>query len=398
MLLFAGGHSLLAATAAMIAVVRRPNGAGLIAVSTLLTVAAISGVALLVAPGASSFEPTLHIIQERNGTAIVVLGLGCSTALPWFLSSLSPLQPTPSSRPSLSLTFMLVACTLATLVGSVGALAYRDRHPQSPREKGPMWELATRNLWWNQSPASLRASLTARRAHYPICVAVDEQDRVFVSVQCSHAEDYSGKIVQLVETGLPGRTVHLKTVADDPCLFRTFGLAARDDHIFVSRSGVFVREDGRIEYENSGVITRLSDLDRDGMMDYYEDVVVGLPGCQGPVPQHSNNAIAFGPDGSLYITQGVHSDRAPLTHPWRGRSCASPDFKKVTVFAKGLRNPFGLVFGTDEQLFATDNDVTIGNPGDELNLIKEGSHYGHPYVVGDSDGGGKFVKPLSTLG
>jgi glucose/arabinose dehydrogenase len=190
--------------------------------------------------------------------------------------------------------------------------------------------------------------------------------------------------------------VQLKTVADDNCLFRTFGLAVRDGHIFVSRSGYMARaKDGHIEYENSGVITRLSDLDRDGMMDYYEDVVVGLPGCQGPIPQHSNNAITFGPDGSLYITQGVHSDRAPLTHPWEGTILrASPDFKTVSVFARGLRNPFGLVFGIDRQLFATDNDVTIGNPGDELNLIKEGAHYGHPYVVGDSDGGGRFVKPL----
>ncbi len=130
-------------------------------------------------------------------------------------------------------------------------------------------------------------------------------------------------------------------------------------------------------------------------MDYYEDVVTGLPGSQGPVSQHSNNGIVFGPDGSLYFTQGAHSDGDVLNHPWEGKILrASPDFQEVTIFASGLRNPFGLVYGPGGQLFATDNDVALGDPGDELNLIKEGADYGHPYVVGDDDGGGQFVKPL----
>jgi glucose/arabinose dehydrogenase len=236
----------------------------------------------------------------------------------------------------------------------------------------------------------------SEKGAYPICVAVDEQDHIFVSVQCGGMEDYAGKIVQIIDNSAAGGSFQLKTVADDNCLWRTFGLAVRRGQLFVSRSGFFGRaKDGRVEYENSGVITRLSDLDRDGMMDYYEDVVIGLPGCQGPVPQHSNNGIAFGPDGSLYIAQGVHSDRSPLSHPWEGTVLrASPDFKNVSVFARGLRNPFGLVFGINQQLFATDNDVTIGNPGDELNVIKEGSHYGHPFVIGNSDGGGHFVRPI----
>ena len=174
----------------------------------------------------------------------------------------------------------------------------------------------------------------------------------------------------------------------------------RNKQIFVSRSGFLARAtQGRLDYANSGSITRLSDLDRDGTMDYYEDLVTGLPGSQGPVSQHSNNAIAFGADGSLFITQGAHSDRDVLNHTWEGKILrASPDFQTVTIFASGLRNPFGLVHGPDGLLFATDNDVALGDPGDELNLIKEGADYGHPYVVGDDDGGGMFVKPLLALG
>ena len=231
---------------------------------------------------------------------------------------------------------------------------------------------------------------------YPICAAVDEKDNVFFSVQISTQEFYSGQIVQLVNGVGAGNRSQLRTVAESPCLFRVFGLAVRDGQIYVSRSGFLARaKKGRIEYENSGAISRLSDLDRDGMMDYYEDLVEGLPGSQGPGPAHSNNAIVFGPDGSLYITQGSPSERDVLNHPWEGKILrASPDFHEVIVYASGLRNPFGLVRGPDGLLFATDNDVTAPGPGDELNLIKEGADYGHPYVIGGDDGGGMFVKPL----
>jgi glucose/arabinose dehydrogenase len=231
---------------------------------------------------------------------------------------------------------------------------------------------------------------------FPICVTVDENDSVFVSLHMRSQEDYAGKIIQILDSPPDQAKPMLKRVAESPCLFHTFGLAARGGHLFVARSGFLARATkGHIDYENAGAITRLSDLDRDGTMDYYEDVVVGLPGSQGPIPQHSLNGIAFGADGSLYIAQGAHSDRDPISQTWEGKILrATPDFQTVSVFASGFRNPFGLTLGPNHQLFATDSDVVIGDPGDELNLIKEGAHYGHPYVVGDDDGGGKFTKPL----
>ncbi len=38
------------------------------------------------------------------------------------------------------------------------------------------------------------------------------------------------------------------------------------------------------------------------------------------------------------------------------------------------------MIGPDNELFVTDNDIDE-NPGDELNHVVYGAHYGHPYVV-----------------
>ena len=65
----------------------------------------------------------------------------------------------------------------------------------------------------------------------------------------------------------------------------------------------------------------------------------------------------------------------------------------ISVYASGTRNPFDLVFTTENLLYATDNgpnggfgDVStsattqkpVKNAPDELNLILEGAYYGHP--------------------
>jgi hypothetical protein len=54
------------------------------------------------------------------------------------------------------------------------------------------------------------------------------------------------------------------------------------------------------------------------------------------------------------------------------------DTKKAEIFANGFRNPQGITFSNNKNLF------TIGHGpqgGDELNIITEGSHYGHPVMT-----------------
>jgi sugar lactone lactonase YvrE len=395
LVVFAGAHLLLVATATLLTALRRAKGARLLACMALAGVIAVSLVQAATSDGSYLLLKMLRDIRSVNSSSLVAVCLGVSTAMAWFFVPFSTREPDFSARRMSSLLVLTLAPAFVAVV--VGAVAYRDYRSS---QRKTLHKVAARPLdprFCVDAVVSFADGNEPEAAGaYPICVAVDENDRVFVSLQLKGEDDYSGRIFELVTEQGPNDKVRLKTVADSPCLFRTFGLAVRGGEIFVSRSGFLAHaRKGRIEYENSGAITRLRDLDRDGMMDYYEDVVTGLPGAQGPVSQHSNNGIAFGPDGSLYFTQGVHSDRDVLNHPWEGKILrASPNYQKVTVFASGLRNPFGLVFGPDGQLFATDNDVTLGNPGDELNLIKEGADYGHPYVVGDDDGGGQFTKPL----
>jgi hypothetical protein len=390
-LLFAAAYFFfIAATALIGALRRRQRTARLLAAAALAGLAAISCLWSLISPTTSLLMGMIHDIHSLNGTALISILLGLSIALPWLHMACSARPPSLWREACFLMPLLL---SLLSTVLCIGAFLYRDSHRQQPLPYSIQpHALDPRFSVEEVANFTYNSVKEWENGAFPICVAVDEKDNVFISLQLKGQEEYGGRIIQL----LRGDKVRLKTVAESPCLFHTFGLAVRNGQIFVSRSGFLARaKNGHIEYENSGTITRLSDLDRDGMMDYYEDVILGLPGSQGPVVQHSNNAITFGPDGSLFITQGAHSDRDVLNHPWEGKILrASPDFKNVTVFASGLRNPFGLAHGPDGQLFATDNDVTIGNPGDELNLIKEGAHYGHPYVVGNDDGGGVFVRPV----
>lgn len=67
---------------------------------------------------------------------------------------------------------------------------------------------------------------------------------------------------------------------------------------------------------------------------------------------------------------------------------ADGPFGRNPVWATGLRNPFGMRFGPDGTLWATDNGPS-GNDGpsccDELNRIERGGNYGWPEKFGSKD-------------
>ena len=263
-------------------------------------------------------------------------------------------------------------------------------------------------LIWNRAsrpPAKFVASVVDHRFEVadvlevtegrPLRITADEVGNVFLSVQVNLDEGVAGTIFKLLipESG-QGR-FGLQAVASSPLLYRPFGLAARNGKLYVSHSGLLGHaKNGRIEYENAGSVTELSDLDEDGTYELYHDVVTGLPGSQGPDSQHQNNGIAFGPDGSLFITQGVSSNRHVPNQEHEGAILrATQGFSSVEVFARGFRNPFGITVLSGGQVLSTDNDSNA-DAGDEVNLIEPGKHYGHPYVVGGDDGGGDFTCPL----
>jgi len=227
----------------------------------------------------------------------------------------------------------------------------------------------------------------------PVRIAVSPAGKVFVSGHLGIAAQEGG-VVELVEAENGG--VQERLVAR--MLNRPFGLLATDDHLYVSRSGQYTRwNDGIAEQISTGAVTQLSDLDNDGVMDHYHDIVKDLPGAKGPDFLHQNNGIAIGPDGALYITTANESDGYPSPDPIAGAilRASGDDFTNVETYATGLRNPFGLVFNSEGVLYATDNDSQTGllggNLGDKLLEVQEGAFYGHPYAPDEAPG---VSKPL----
>ncbi|MFE0750457.1 PQQ-dependent sugar dehydrogenase [Gordonia sp. NPDC058843] len=117
---------------------------------------------------------------------------------------------------------------------------------------------------------------------------------------------------------------------------------------------------------------------------------------------HHGGALAFGPDGSLFVAVGdaavpeVAQDVTALNgkilrvdrdgRPWPGNPFGNE------VYSYGHRNVEGLAFDGTGRLWASEFGQ---NRRDELNLIRSGGNYGWPEVEGDS-ADPRFVAPATT--
>lgn len=128
-------------------------------------------------------------------------------------------------------------------------------------------------------------------------------------------------------------------------------------------------------------------------------------------PRHSGDAIAFGPDGMLYVATGDARQPSIAQDPrslggkilrYRpdGSIPADNPFRGSPVYALGLRNPQGMAWDNQTKtLFATDHGPSgFRNEGgkrhhDELNVIRPGANYGWPVVSGQSNDR-RFTPPL----
>jgi glucose/arabinose dehydrogenase len=129
---------------------------------------------------------------------------------------------------------------------------------------------------------------------------------------------------------------------------------------------------------DQGRVVALRDDNGDGAADNERVVVSGLP-SDG---LHSNDGLALGEDGFIYMGQGSTCDHCVERDP---RSGAILRFRRdgsgLAVYARGLRNPYDLAFNDAGDLFATDNgrdDLGRDEPGEELNLIRRGQQSGQP--------------------
>ena len=84
------------------------------------------------------------------------------------------------------------------------------------------------------------------------------------------------------------------------------------------------------------------------------------------------------------------------------------DHPPLEVFAKGIRNGYGLCFSDKGELFESENGPDAHAP-EELNLIEKGKHYGFPYQFADwkqkayghtpdAPAGLTFTLPIANLG
>jgi glucose/arabinose dehydrogenase/mono/diheme cytochrome c family protein len=179
--------------------------------------------------------------------------------------------------------------------------------------------------------------------------------------------------------------VQLSALPDQ--LYHAVGMAFHEDRLYVS---------------DSGRIVELTDQDDDGMYETLTPIVEGLVSLQ--YEGHSNNGIAFGPDGRIYIGVGATSDHGPLRDPMEAAILrVNPDGSDLEIFATGLRNPYDLVFTPDGDLITTDNNPTdVGRtlrfiPPEELNHIRQGEDYGFPRVYGHPPPGDSSAGPITEF-
>lgn len=134
-------------------------------------------------------------------------------------------------------------------------------------------------------------------------------------------------------------------------------------------------------------------------------LVEGIPGGQ----VHNGSRVAFGPDGSLWVTTGDAGDRESAQAPDSlagkvlrmtrdGRP--APDnpysdrpYPYSLIYTSGHRNPQGLAFHPDSgQAYVTEHGPS---DNDEINRLESGGNYGWPIVSGAGNRPG-FVDPLFT--
>lgn len=135
-------------------------------------------------------------------------------------------------------------------------------------------------------------------------------------------------------------------------------------------------------------------------------IVDKIPGASN----HNGGRIKFGPDNFLYITTGdaQNPSQAQKIDNLAGKILRVTDegeiipgnpFKNL-VYSYGHRNPQGLAWDSNSQLWETEHGPSGGSFGtgnDEINKIEAGKNYGWPKIQGDETSPG-MVTPKKNSG
>jgi glucose/arabinose dehydrogenase len=131
-----------------------------------------------------------------------------------------------------------------------------------------------------------------------------------------------------------------------------------------------------------------------------QPILTGIPHAT----QQNGGALAFGPDGFLYVGTGDGTPTGTqaqdpkslggkiLRITTAGKPAAGNPVKNSPVWSSGHRSVQGLAWDPTKRLFATDN----GQPRfGELNVVQKGKNYGWPKVDGTGTDR-KFTNPLTA--
>jgi hypothetical protein len=372
--LFLTSYTLTVAAAAVAEYLRRRDPKFLITVAVALAVIPANAVVgSYLDPNLTIVDTFRYLIRVRDFSVIAALLMGVAAALVWCTRYVAGREDSTKSIWSwLEPTLLAASIGVVVLCGQI--FIWKDvlgitRHAVSVNEP----EFVIEKI--------------ADLDDQPLRLAANEDGEIYICHDyfMKHGA-FAGAIMRLSPDPETGK-FQKRIVVESPFLTRCYGLALRDGDLFVSRSGFFPKIFmGNVNYEPTGAVTQLKDLDGDGYFEYAHDVVTGLPGMRAPDTPQQNNGIVFATDGSLFVSNSVAADRTLDEHPWGGTILKfSPDFTQSQIYAKGLRNSWTLAIGPDGQLFATDTDVDK-NPGDEINHVVQGEHYGHPFVIPNEAG------------
>jgi len=206
----------------------------------------------------------------------------------------------------------------------------------------------------------------------------------------------------MIITERPGRVLlfdnselHLLTTIDVSTRAEAGLLGIAVDPEFVNNNYVYL-------YYTASTGNRVSRFD---FLDSDEPALANehiLLGNIADAPYHDGGRIKFGPDGKLYVTTGdatqpelsqdLNSIAGKILRMNKDGSVpADNPFEDSLVYSWGHRNPQGLDWNSDLQLFSSEHGAT---QHDEVNVIYSGQNYGWPDVE-CTDEDPSIIQPIS---
>lgn len=146
--------------------------------------------------------------------------------------------------------------------------------------------------------------------------------------------------------------------------------------------------DGALYTTQRSEVTRLEDVDGDGVADAYLTAAKGW-GVSGNYHEYAYGPV-FDHDGNLWVTLNINIGDGPeipghraTEFPWRGWSMMKPPRGTLQPVSCGLRSPFGIGVNHEGEVFATDQQ---GNywPTNPLVHLQRGVFHGHAQSLPDA--------------